>query len=83
MNTTKQYEIGAESRLFLDALDAFQTFKNQLLFALTETYGEKQGDELWQDHQDRFDAVERDVMDYLRIQFTQQMGAPSTDVVTL
>lgn len=77
---TKQYTVGECSRLLFDALDTFQEFKNDLLTALQHTYGEEQGDRLFDTHFDQFEAVERIVTDYLRQQFTIQMG---TDAVAV
>lgn len=70
----KQYTIGEDSRQFLDALDAFAAFQCRFLNALTHAYGDKQGNDMFQEHREMFDGVERAVMDYLRIQFTQCMG---------
>ena len=71
---TKQYTVGESSRRFLDALDAFQVFETKFYDALTDEYGEKQGDELYQQDREKFDAAERVIMEYLRILFTQSMG---------
>lgn len=70
----KQYEIGDDSRQFLNALDAFQMFENVFMDALQNLYGEEQGEQLYLSHVPQFEDVERTVMDYLRILFTQQMG---------
>lgn len=71
----KTYKIGEYSRRFLDALDAFQVFKNSYLDALTSLYDEEQGARLFADDADKLDDVERAVMDYLRICFTEALGA--------
>lgn len=78
----KQYTVGENSRQFLNALDTFQQFENDLLDALQAQYGEEQGEQLYLSHLQQFEDVERIVMDYLRIQFTQQMGT-DTEQVTL
>ena len=70
----KQYTVGESSRLLLDALDAFQAFKNTLLDALTSIYDDEQGDRMFNEHYDQFEAVERTVTDYLRQQFIKEMG---------
>ena len=41
MKTNPTYFVGEESRRYLDALNVFQEFKNALLYALTENYGEQ------------------------------------------
>ena len=69
---SKQYTIGDNTRRFLDALDTFQEFKNDLLDALTATYGEERGEQLEQ--------VDRIVMDYLRPLFVMGMGTQADRV---
>ena len=70
----KQYTISEESKGFLNALNTFQLFKDELLAALQLQYGEAQGEQFFLSHSAQFEDVERAVMDYLRIQFIQQMG---------
>lgn len=70
----KKYTIGEYSQKFLDALDALQNAENQFFDALTANYGEERGEEYYQKHVDQFEAVERTIMEYLRILFTQGMG---------
>ena len=79
---TKQYTVGENSRQFLNALDTFQQFENDFLDALQAQYGEEQGEKFYFQHLQQFEDVERVVMDYLRIQFTQQMGtdAPAVEI---
>lgn len=79
-NPNKQYTVGEDSRRFLYALDTFQQFENALLDALQQVYGEEQGERLYLSHNEQFEGVERIVMDYLRIQFTQGMGANAEQV---
>lgn len=81
MKTTKTYEIGDDSRLFLKALDTFQQFKDDFLAALTNQYGEEQGTKMFLSHSEQHDDVERGVMDYLRVQFSMQMGTDAERVV--
>ena len=76
----RQYTIGEQSRLFLDALDTFQRFENALLDALTATYGEERGNRFFNDSHEQREAVERVVMDYLRVSFTMQMGTDAEQV---
>ena len=76
----KQYTISDESRLFLNALDTFQRFENDLLTALQNLYGEEQGEKFYFSHVEQFEGVERIVMDYLRVQFTMQMGGDAVQV---
>lgn len=71
---TIQYTIGDESRPFLDALFAFQAFKDTFFNALQHQYGEDDGADIFHRHNDLLTDVERAVMDYLRIQFSMQMG---------
>ena len=80
MRTNKQDTVGEQSRRFLVALDTFQLFENDLLDALTETYGEERANAFYNSHADEFEAVERIVMDYLRVSFTMQMGADAEHV---
>lgn len=77
---TKQYTVGENSRQFLNALDTFQQFENDLLDALQNQYGEEQGEQLYLSHLQQFEDVERIVMDYLRIQFTVLMGTDAEQV---
>lgn len=77
---TKQYTVGENSRQFLNALDTFQQFENDLLDALQNQYGEEQGEQLYLSHLQQFEDVERIVMDYLRIQFTLLMGTDAEQV---
>ena len=77
---TKQYTVGEESRQFLNALDTFQEFENDFLDALKHQYGEEQGEKLYLQHLPQFEDVERTVMDYIRIQFTQGMGGDAATV---
>lgn len=76
----KQYTVGEQSRQFLNALDTFQKFENDFLDALQAQYGEEQGEKLYLGHLQQFEDVERVVMDYLRIQFTQGMGGDASTV---
>lgn len=77
---TKQYTVGENSRQFLNALDTFQRFENDLLDALQNQYGEDQGEQFYLSHLQKFEDVERIVMDYLRIQFTEGMGTDAEQV---
>ena len=77
---TKQYTIGEQSQKFLNALDTFQRFENDFLNALQFQYGEEQGEQYYLQHVQQFEDVERTVMDYLRIQFTIQMGTDAETV---
>ncbi len=76
----KQYTVGSESQCFLDALNTFQLFKNELLAALQRQYGDAQGEQFFLSHTAQFEDIERAVMDYLRIQFTLQMGTSANNV---
>lgn len=80
METTKTYTVGEYSRRYLDALDAFAVFKDKLFTALTVNYGEKQGEEFAQSHTELFDTVERTVLDYLRYNFTLEMGTGKAEI---
>ena len=77
----KQYTVGEESRLFLDALDAFAVFENKLIEAWTAAYDEDTAARFYNEHAEQFDNVERVVMDYLRVLFTSEMGTGKTAVV--
>lgn len=76
----KTYTIGEDSRRLLDALDAFQVFNGELLDALVHIYGEDSGHKFYQEHRDDLDKVERIVMEYLRIQFTQEMATGKAEI---
>ena len=76
----KQYTVGDNSRRFLDALDTFQVFKNDLLHALTATYGEERGEQFYNAHGEQLEQVERIVMDYLRPLFAMGMGTQADRV---
>ena len=75
MKTNPTYFVGEESRRYLDALNVFQEFKNALLYALTEMYGEEQGTEFYLSHSEKYEGIENVIWDYMRIPFTQKMGA--------
>lgn len=76
----KVYTIGEYSQKFLDALDTLQAAESKFFEALTDTYGEKSADEFYQAHVEQWDAVERVIMDFLRILFTQEMGTDAPRV---
>lgn len=76
----KTYTIGEDSRRLLDTLDTFTGFCGELLDALVQIYGEEQGHELYQGHTKDLEAVESIIMDYLRIQFTQEMATDKTSI---
>lgn len=81
MATKKTYTIGEDSRRLLDALDTYQVFVGEFLDALVQIYGEESGNKFYQEHRDTLDAVERIIMEYLRIQFTTQgMGTGKTEI---
>jgi hypothetical protein len=77
---TKQYTVGEQSRKFLNALDTFAHFENDLMDALQSQYGEEQGEKMYLQHLPQFEDVERTVMEYLRIQFTQGMGGDAATI---
>ena len=79
----KTYTIGTATRRYLDALDAFEQFKNVFYNSLTEEYGEQSGDEMFQSHAELFEDVERAVMEYMRIQFITEMGTPADKEITI
>ena len=71
----KNYVIGESSQLLLNALDKYHAFQNSLLEALTSMYGEKDGEEHFLELNDKLEEIERlGIMEYLRINFTIQMG---------
>ena len=76
----KQYTIGEYSQKFLDALDTLQLAERKFFEALTATYGEETADRYYQEHVDQFEAVERVIMEYLRILFTASMGTAKTQI---
>ena len=76
----KTYTIGDDSRTLLDVLDTYQEFNGQLLDALVQIYGEEQGHAFYNEHLPKLEAVSGIVMDYLRIQFTQEMGTGKTEI---
>lgn len=80
MATKKPYTIGEDSRRLLDTLDAYQAFIGEFLDALVQIYGEESGHKFYDEHRDTLDAVERIIMDYLRIQFTQEMATGKTEI---
>lgn len=74
MTTKPLYCIGEQTRRYLDALNVFTEFENALMYALTETYGEEQGEQMILSHTEQFAEIERIVWDYMKIGITQQMG---------
>lgn len=74
METKTTYCVGEETRLYLDALNTLQQFKNSFLHALMEVYGEEQGEKYYLSHTEQYEALENTIWDYMRIPMTQQMG---------
>jgi len=71
----KNYVIGESSQLLLNALDKYHAFQNSLLEALTSMYGEEDGEKHFLELNDKLEEIERlGIMEYLRINFTIQMG---------
>ena len=75
MKTNPTYFVGEESRRYLDALNVFQEFKNALLYALTENYGEQSGTDMYLSHNKEYEGIENIIWDYMRVPFTMKMGA--------
>ena len=71
---TQQYTIGADTRHYLDALNAFAQFKTVFSDALTAVYGEEQGEKFLLSHTEQFDEMERMILDYMRVGLTSEMG---------
>lgn len=80
MKTNPTYFVSDETRRFLDALNVFQEFENAFLYALTEVYGEQQGEQMYLAHVEQYEAMEDTVWDYMRATITQQMGADKNEV---
>jgi hypothetical protein len=80
METKKQYTVGETTRTILEAYDAFQAFKDTFLRALVATYGEDRGDELYNGFADDYEVVERDVLEFLRLQLNMNLGTGSQEV---
>ena len=78
----KQFVIGNYSRNYLNALDTFQAFKNQLLQALESEFEEQQANEMFLKDMDTFDAVENVVMGHLRNCIVIEMGTDK-EIVTI
>ena len=84
MATTKQYIIGKESTLFLNALNTLQDFKEDLINALCFQYGEELGDKFYQEELCKIEGIEKAIMGYLQIQFVQAMAdLNSPEVLTI
>ena len=79
---TKQYIIGEYSRLFFDALDTFQAFKEDFFNALQRLYGEETGEKYFHQYAEHYDALERAVMDYVRYNAVLEMGT-GKDTITI
>lgn len=71
----KNYTIGEESRRFLDAFGSFQDFRNLYFDALCYLYGDDHGAFLYNEDGDKLDAVERSIMDYIRVCFAENMAS--------
>ena len=82
METRKQYVIGESSERLLNALEVFSLFQVRLLEALEFMYGELKGGELFAESTPKLEDIERIVMEYLRVNFTSEMGTEK-DIVTL
>lgn len=78
----KQFVIGEDSARYLNALDKFHGFMNAFLDALTEYYGEEQGDEIFHRFDDKFDAVENLVLKELHGTMVMELGT-DREIVTL
>ena len=82
METRKQYVIGESSERLLKALDVFNLFQAELLEALEFMYGELKGGELFAESTPKLEDIERIVMEYLRVNFTSELGT-GKEIVTL
>lgn len=80
MKTNPVYIVGEDSRRYLDALNVFQEFKNAFMYALTEMYGEEQGEQMYLSHNEQYEAIENTIWDYMRVPFTMKMGADLSQV---
>lgn len=80
MKTNPAYFVSDDTRRYLDALNVFTEFTNALSYALTETYGEEQGEQFLLSHTEKFEEIERIVWDYMKIGITKQMGADLNEV---
>ena len=79
---TMKFVIGENSQQLLKALTAFREFQNAYMDALTAIYGEKEGAQDYQAIFDHVEAIERDIMEYLRVQITWNMGT-GAEVITI
>lgn len=71
---TVNYTISEETRRFLDALNAFQEFKDNFLNALEHQYGEEQGKQFYDAETERYDKIEHTIWEYMRANVTSGMG---------
>ena len=82
MEKKKEFIIGDVSYCYLQALEKYQIFKDQLLEALIMQYGEEAGNERFCEHRPKLEDVERIIMEYLRIEFTSEMTGKN-DIVNI
>ena len=80
MKTNPTYRIGEKTRLYLDALNVFQEFKNYFLYALNEMYGEEQGTKFFHTHSEQYEQMENTVWNYMRVPVTMEMGIDDENV---
>ena len=78
----KQFVIGEDTERYLNALDKFHGFKNEFLDALTEYFGEEQGDRIFQSYSEQFDAVENLVLHEMYGSMSMELGTDK-EIVTI
>lgn len=76
----RNFTVGEISARFLNALSDFQEVKDELLFALCAMYGDDDGEKFYNSHAETLDAVERIIMEYLRVQFSYGMACNLTNI---
>lgn len=80
MKVNPNYTVGDDTRLYLDALNVFQEFKNTLIYALSTDYTEQMADDLIARHAELFNTVEGVIWDYMKTHVTERMGTDAQDV---
>lgn len=80
MKTNPNYTVGEHTRLYLDALNVFQEFKNFFLYALNDMYGEEKGTQFFNAHREQYEQMENTIWNYMRVPITEEMGIESEHV---
>lgn len=83
MDKQTNYLIGEDTRRYLDALNAFQEFKNALIHAVFTDYGDEAGIDLYSRHDSLFDSVEGVIWAYMKPHIIEHMQGQTTQDIEI